>query len=57
MIPSCAAALAIAGAAIELLLDYRLLARRYWFSIPFRGILAVTALYAGALFNTLGGTV
>ncbi len=26
------------------------LAKRYWFSVPFRGILVATALYVGALF-------
>jgi hypothetical protein len=31
------------------LLGYVLLGKRYWFSIPFRGILAATALYALAI--------
>jgi hypothetical protein len=32
-----------------LLAGYTFLGKRYWFSIPFRGILASLALYAGAL--------
>lgn len=32
-----------------LLLGYVFLGKRYWFSIPFRGILAATALYIAAL--------
>jgi hypothetical protein len=34
---------------LVLLLGYVFLAKRYWFSIPFRGILAATALYAIAI--------
>jgi hypothetical protein len=32
-----------------LLLGYVFLARRYWFSVPFRGIVAATVLYVAAL--------
>ena len=31
------------------LLGYTFLGKRYWFSVPFRGILLATALYVGAL--------
>ena len=31
------------------LLAYAFLGKRYWFSVPFRGILFATALYVGAL--------
>jgi hypothetical protein len=34
---------------LALLLAYVQLARRYWFSVPFRGLLLSAALYAGAL--------
>ena len=34
---------------LVLLLDYVFLGKRYWFSIPFRGILAATVLYAAAI--------
>lgn len=33
------------------LLIYLFLARRYWFSVPFRGILLSTVLYIAALFT------
>lgn len=36
-----------------LLSSYLLLARRYWFRTPFRGILLAFGLYAGALLSTL----
>lgn len=37
---------------LALLLGYVFLGKRYWFSVPFRGILAATALYvAGLLAN------
>ena len=32
-----------------LLLGYVILARRYWFSVPFRGVVLSTALYAAGL--------
>ena len=31
------------------LLAYAVLAKRYWFSVPFRGIVLATALYVPAL--------
>jgi hypothetical protein len=36
-----------------LLLAYAWLARRYWFSVPFRGILLALLLYAGGVIATL----
>ncbi|MFI4930691.1 MAG: hypothetical protein ACHP83_10665 [Burkholderiales bacterium] len=36
-----------------LLLAYTWLARRYWFSVPFRGILLALLLYAGGVIATL----
>lgn len=36
---------------LMLLCVYLFLAKRYWFSVPFRGILLSTALYAIALFT------
>lgn len=35
---------------VVVLLAYLVLARLYWFSVPFRGILLATALYIAALF-------
>ena len=35
------------------LLAYVALAKRYWFSIPYRGIVAATILYAAALLNVV----
>jgi hypothetical protein len=37
------------GLGLLLLLAYALVARRYWFSAPWRGILLATLLYAGGL--------
>lgn len=37
------------GLGLALLLAYVHLARRYWFSVPFRGLVLSAALYAGAL--------
>ncbi len=37
-----------------LLCSYLLLAKRYWFSTPFRGILLALGLYVGALVSTVG---
>jgi hypothetical protein len=34
---------------LAFLSGFAFLGKRYWFSIPFRGILLATALYAGAL--------
>ena len=46
---SIAPLLVAASAAIVLLLGYLFLAKRYFFSIPLRGILLATFLYALAL--------
>ena len=35
------------------LLAYVALAKRYWFSIPYRGIVAATILYAAAVLNVV----
>ena len=40
---------------LVLLGGYVFLARRYWFSVPFRGILLATALYVAALTAVLVG--
>jgi hypothetical protein len=37
------------GLGLLLLLGYAFLGQRYWFSVPFRGILLATTLYAAAL--------
>jgi hypothetical protein len=37
------------GVGLLLLAGYAFLGRRYWFSIPFRGIVAATVLYVAAL--------
>ncbi|AMO25177.1 hypothetical protein GCM10027034_01740 [Ramlibacter solisilvae] len=34
---------------------YALLGKRYWFSVPFRGILLATAFYVGALVLAMAG--
>ena len=47
--------LSIVGLAF--LVGYVFLGRRYWFSIPFRGILAATVLYAVALAINLSGAI
>jgi hypothetical protein len=36
---------------LSMLVGYAFLAKRYWFSVPFRGILLATVLYAGALVS------
>ncbi len=38
---------------LTLLVGYTLLARRYWFSIPFRGITVALFLYIGAIATML----
>lgn len=40
------------GLGLVVLAAYALLARRYWFSLPFQGILLALALYASALLVT-----
>lgn len=37
------------GLGLVLLMGYAFLGQRYWFSVPFRGILLATTLYAAAL--------
>jgi len=37
------------SAGLLLLLGYAFLSKRYWFSVPFRGIVLATVLYAAAL--------
>ena len=46
-----AALAALLAVGLLTLLAYVALAKRYWFSIPYRGIVAATILYAAALLN------
>ncbi len=46
---SCSSSPFLLAVGLALLCGYTFLGKRYWFKIPFRGILIALALYVGAL--------
>jgi hypothetical protein len=49
LVAASAAVIFLLGLGLLLLLGYAFLGQRYWFSVPFRGVLLATTLYAAAL--------